>query len=109
MPLTVYWAMRRMEFSRVAAAGAAAMSSLFSADALYGIEYDSYVWRGWGMYTQQWAIHLSLLLMAALWRLARTGRGVTLAVALASALVVSHLLYAEMMVVTGTIVFLFAV
>lgn len=108
LPLVVYWSMRRMEFSQVAAAGAASMSSLFSANGLYGIEYESYIWRGWGMYTQQWAVHLSFILMACLWRLGRTGRGVTAVVLVASALVVSHLLYAEMMVITGLVVFLFS-
>ena len=106
LPLTVFWAARRLEFSVVAAAGCAAVASLLSADHRYGIEYDSFVWRGWGMYTQLWAIHLSFITLGCLWRLARTGRGAALTIVAASALVVSHLLYAEMMVITGTVVFL---
>lgn len=109
LPLTVFWSARRLEFSVVAAAGAAAAASLLSADHKYGIEFDSFVWRGWGMYTQLWAIHLSFITLACLWRLARTGRGAVAAIVAASALVVSHLLYAEMMVVTGSIVFLVGV
>ncbi len=109
LPLTVFWAMRRLEFSRIAAAGAAAASSLFATNGLYGIEYDSFVWRGWGMYTQLWAVHLSLLTLTCIWRLARTGRGALRTVLAASALVVSHLLYAEMMVVSGSVLFLVGV
>ncbi|MEI7925998.1 MAG: hypothetical protein WCI61_07425 [Chloroflexota bacterium] len=106
LPLTVFWSARRLEFSVVAAAGAAAAASLLSADHKYGIEFDSFVWRGWGMYTQLWAIHLSFITLACLWRLARTGRGAVAAIVAASALVVSHLLYAEMMVITGAVVVL---
>ncbi len=109
LPLTVYWSMRRLEFTAIAAAGAAAASSLLSTEGLYGIEYDSFVWRGWGMFTQLVAIHLSFITIACLWHLARTGRGLVRAVVAASALVVSHLLYAEMMVITGTVVFLVGV
>ncbi len=109
MPLTVFWSMRRMQFSRVASAGGAAASTLFTSTPGFGIEFDSYIWRGFGMYTQQWAIHLSFILLALLWTLARTGRGLTPTVLVASVLVLSHLLYAEMMVVTGAVVFLVAV
>ena len=109
LPLTVYWAMRRMGASRVAAAGGAAASSLFSGGGRYGIEYDSFVWRGWGMYTMLWAIHLSFIVMSCLWRLARTGRGAITTILAASALVTSHLLFSEMMVITGVVIFLLAV
>ena len=109
LPLTVYWTMRRMEFSRVAAAGGAAASSLLSDAGRYGIDQYSFLWRGWGLYTQQWAIHLSFITLGCLWRLARTGRGAVSTILVASALVLSHLLYAEMMVVTGAFVFLFGV
>ena len=106
LPLTVYWTMRRMEFSRVAAAGAAAASSLLSDAGRYGIDQYSYLWRGWGLYTQLWAIHLSFVTLGCLWRLARTGRGAVSTILVASALVLSHLLYAEMMLVSGALVFL---
>jgi len=106
LPLTFYWSMRQMQFSAPAAAAGAAFSSLLAADHRYGLEYDSFIWRGWGMFTQLWAIHLSLITLVCLWRLAQTGRGVALSIAACSALVLSHLLYSEMMVVSGTIVFL---
>lgn len=105
LPLTVYWSMRRMQFSVPASATSAALSSLLSTDHRYGLEYDSFIWRGWGMFTQLWAIHLSLITLACLSHLARTGKGISLAIGACSALVLSHLLYSEMMVVSGAIVF----
>src|SRR5919198_754701 len=58
-PLTVYWSMRRMGFSVVAGAVAAAGATLFSSNHGYGFEYESYIRGGYGMYTQLWAMHLS--------------------------------------------------
>jgi hypothetical protein len=51
-PLSVYWSMRRIGFSSIAAGVAATSATLISADHRYGFEYDSYIWRGFGMYTQ---------------------------------------------------------
>ena len=65
-PLTVFVSMRLMGFSTVAAAMAAAASTLLSGDFRYGFEYDSYIWRGWAMYTQLWAMHLSFLTLGRL-------------------------------------------
>lgn len=105
-PLTVYWSMRRLEFSVVAAALAAAFASLFSANHRYGFEYDSYVWRGYGMYTQLWAMHLCFIALACIQRLLAKGTGY-LATALAcSALVMSHLIYAYMVGVSAVVLFL---
>ena len=109
LPLTVFWSMRRLEFSSIAAAGAAAAASLVSTDGLYGIEYESFIWRGWGMFTQLCAIHLSFITTACLWHLARTGKGFVRTALMASLLVLSHLLYAEMMVITGAVIFLVGV
>jgi len=63
-PLTVYWSMRRMGFSVVAAATGAASSTLLSTENRYGFEYNSYTWAGWGMYTQLWAMHLLFITLA---------------------------------------------
>src|SRR5688500_11216688 len=63
-PVTVYWSLRQLEFSRPAAAAAATFAPLFSAGHRFGIEYDSYVWRCFGMYTKLWCMHLSLLVIA---------------------------------------------
>ncbi len=105
LPLTVYWSMRRMGFSTVASAFAAAAAPLISADHRFGFEYDSYVWRGYGIYTQLWAMHLTFIATACLYRLANEGKGMALTVAVCALLVLSHLLFAEMMIFTALVIF----
>lgn len=102
-PLTVYWSMRRLGFSVVAGGVAAAMASLLSTDHRYGFEYDSYVWRGFGMYTQLWAMHLSFITLACLDRVLERGDGYVPAVVASSLLAMSHLVYAYMMAVTALV------
>lgn len=104
-PLTVYWSMRRMGFSIVAAAVGAASSSLLSSDFRYGFEYDSYLWRGFGVYTQLWAMHLSFISLACVWRVLQRGTGYLPAILALSALALSHLIYAYMMAITVGVLF----
>ncbi len=104
LPLTVYWSMRRMGFSVVASAMAAAASPLFSGAFRYGFEYDSYIWRGFGMFTQLWAMHLSFIALACVYRVVNKGTGYVLAMVALSVLVLSHLIYAYMMAITVILV-----
>ena len=105
LPLTVYWSMRQLGFPLVASAVGAACSSLISGNSRYGFEYDSYIWKGWGMYTQLWAVHLSLLTLACINRLLERGKGYVTAIMSCSALALSHLMYSYM-VAPGVIVLL---
>jgi hypothetical protein len=105
-PLTVYWSMRRLEFSAVAAAVGAAGASLISSNHRYGLEYDSYVWRGLGVYTQLWAMHLYFIVLACLYRLIERGAGYGAAVLSCSILGLSHLLYSYMLAITVLVLFL---
>jgi len=108
LPITVFWSMRRLGFSAVAAAIGAAASSLLSSDGRLGFDYDSYVWRGFGVFTQLVAMHLSFITLAALHGLLDRGRGYLLAIIALSALVLSHLLYAYMMAISATLLWLAA-
>ena len=99
-PLAVYWSMRRMEFSAVAVAVGAAAASLLSANGRYGFEYMSYIWLGFGMYTQLWAMSLSFIALACLDRVVEKGKGYVAAVAALTLLVLSHLIYSYMMAIT---------
>jgi hypothetical protein len=99
-PLTVFWSMRRMGYSSLAAAIGAAASSMLSSDGRFGFDYESYVWRGYGMYTQLWAMNLSFIVMACLDYLLVNGKSYFAAVVACVLLAVCHLLYTEMMVVT---------
>jgi len=104
-PLTVFWSMRTMGFTTVASAIAAAASSLLSGSPRgYGFEYDSYVWRGFGVFTQLAAMHLSFIALAAMHRVANRGTHVATAVLACSALALSHLLYAYMFAITAAVV-----
>ena len=101
LPLTVYWSMRRMDFSVRAAAVSAAATTLFANRDGYGLEYDGQLWLGRGLFTQLWAEHLSLIVMAGLYRLMRTGRGYAGTVAALAALALSHFIWSYMMAMTG--------
>ncbi|HET6701453.1 MAG TPA: hypothetical protein VFH14_06610, partial [Gemmatimonadaceae bacterium] len=106
-PLTVFWSMRTMGFTPVASAIAAAASSLLSGDHRYGFEYDSYVWRGFGMFTQLFAMHLTFIALATVHRVADRGTGIVVAALACAALGLSHLIYAYMMAITGLVLLLF--
>lgn len=107
-PITVAWSMRHMGFSTVAAGFGAAASSLVSGNGRYGFEYNSFIWRGIGLYTQIWGMHLSFLTLACVSRTIKDGRGYVRSAALFAALSLSHLVYAYMMVVTTGLVVLVA-
>jgi hypothetical protein len=106
-PLTVFWSMRTMGFTSVASSIAAAASSLLSGNHRYGFEYDSYVWRGFGVFTQLFAMHLSFIALATLHRVANRGTGIVAAALACSALALSHLLYAYMLGITALVLLLF--
>ncbi len=105
-PLTVYWSARQLDWSPREAAVAAAASSLISGDARFGFEYNSYIWRGFGLYTQLWAMHLSFFAVALLSRVLKTGNGYLSATLCLAALALSQLLYAYMIAVTAVLVLL---
>ncbi len=105
-PLTVYWSMRRMEFSIAASAIGAAFSPLLSSSIGYGFDFGSYVWRGSGMYTQLWTMHLLFISTACLYRVLSRGTDYRAAIVACSLLVLSDLIYAYMMAVTAVMLFL---
>jgi len=101
-PITVFWSLRRMGVAATGAAMAAAASPLLSGDFRYGFDYDSYIWRGFGMFPQLAAMHLSFVTVAVAWSSLRSRKWsdvAWLALALA-ALVLTHLIYAYMMAIT---------
>jgi hypothetical protein len=101
-PLTVFWSLRMMEFSPPGAALAGAFAALMTGPlASLGFEYESYLWSGYGMYTQLWAMHLIVIWLGCIQRLLRTGGGYFGAVAASATLVVSHPFYAYMAGATG--------
>lgn len=103
LPLTVLWSMRWMRFPLPTAAFAAAAASLISGSHRYGFEYDSYVWRGFGLFTQVAGMHLSFVLVAMLQQLIARRRGVLGAGLVAGLLTLSHLIYAYMAAISAMV------
>lgn len=92
-PLTIYAAMRRFGFGLLPAAFGGLVAPLLSTDGLYGFDLASYVWRGYGLYTQLWGMVLLPLALAWGYTALRTGRGAVWAGLLLAATALSHLVY----------------
>ena len=103
-PLTVFWSMRVLGLGVPAAAIAAGAASLFSSGARLGFDYDSYIWRGYGVFTQLFAMHLALVVLALTHRVIASGRGYAAAIVAFSALVLTHILYAYMLALTAGLI-----
>ena len=104
-PLTVFWSLRKLNFSHAGAITAATLAPFFAGNFGYGFEYDSYVWRGFGMYTQIWAMHLSFICLALLCDYLERGKNRVPAVLALAALILSHLVYAYMMAISAAVLF----
>ena len=89
-PLAIYWSMRRFGFSRLEAAFGGSASCLIATNGLYGLEYGSYVWRGYGLHTQLWGVFLLPIALAQCYVTLHEGRGTFWSVLLVAATVLSH-------------------
>ena len=105
LPLTVWWSVRKLGVPAAGAVFAGAASALISADGKFGIEFDSFVWRGWGMYTQLWGVHLTFIGLAVLHDLLERGRGLVRTIVILSALALSHLIWAYMAAISTLVIF----
>lgn len=92
-PVSIFWSMRRFGFDLPEAALASLVSSLVSTDGLFGFDLNSYVWSGYGLYTQLWGMLLLPPALALSYRVALDGRGYFWAVVLLSATILSHLAF----------------
>jgi hypothetical protein len=105
-PLSVFWAMRRFDFDYLAAGFSACIASLLSTNGLYGFEFGSYLWRGYGLYTQLWAMFFLPLALAEIYRTIKKEGSWFWPVFLSSLVLLSNLLYGYILVVTA-ILFIF--
>ena len=99
-PIAMYFALRLFEFSPLAAAFAALCAPFLSSSGIGGFDYQSYVWRGSGMFTQAWGMSLFPLAVGAAWHTMRTGRRAGWAIATLAITMVSHIIYGYMAVLS---------
>ena len=73
-PISVYLAMRLLDWEPWPAASAAAIAPLIVSSAGYGYEHGSYTWQGFGVYSQLWAMWVLPLAWGLTWRAVTRGR-----------------------------------
>jgi len=79
LPLSFFAMARWWQLPPLTAAAAACLAPLISTPQLYGLEYESYVWAGFGLYPQAVATHCLLLALGCGFRALRRGGSATLA------------------------------
>jgi hypothetical protein len=102
-PLSVFWAMRRFDFDYLAAALSSLIASLLATNSLYGIEYGSYIWRGYGLYTQLWAMFFLPLALAEIYRTLRKEGSWFWPVFLSALVLLSNLLVGYILIVSAAL------
>jgi hypothetical protein len=99
-PLSIFWSLRRFGFDRLTAAMGGLVASLTATNSLWGFGFEGYVFRGWGLWSQLWAMLLLPPALAEGYRVLRDGRGYFWAALLLAATLMSHLLYGYMAFLT---------
>lgn len=102
LPLSFYAAASLLELTPLACAAAALLAPMISTlgGGLFGLEYRSYLWIGFGLYPQSVAVHTLLLAIGFGWHAVRTGRRRTLTGALLGLTALLHFIYGYIGAVT---------
>jgi len=93
LPLSFFLAARWMELPRWTALAVGAIAPLISTNSLYGLEYESYIWQGYGLFAQAVAVHLLLLTLGLSFQAIRRGHRPMLAGLMLGLTFVSHFVY----------------
>ena len=99
-PVSIYWSLRRFGFDRISSAMGGLVAPLAATDGLFGFDFRSYVFSGWGLYPQLWAMVLLPLALAASYRTLGDGRGYFWATVLLAATLLSQVIYGYMAFLT---------
>ena len=75
-------------------------------DLQYSFEYDDYVFRGLGLFTQLFAMHIAFLTVAVAYRAFQLGKGLWIDEVLLGIRVLTHVFYAYMTVMAIDVLFL---
>jgi len=97
-PLSVFYCLRRLDFSPIASSLAASLASCFSTHGLYGFGFMSYTWGGFGLYTQLWGMFFLPLALGKTYSTLKSGKGHFVSALLLSATLLSHLIYGYIVV-----------
>ena len=89
-PVSVYLGARLLEWDRWTAGAAAAVSPLIVSTPGYGFEHGSYVWQGYGVFSQLWAMWLLPLAWGLTWRAVARGRSYAAAAAAVALTIACH-------------------
>jgi len=108
-PLSIFWAMRRFGFNSLPAAWGGLVASLISTNGLYGFDSNSYIWGGYGLYTQLWGMFLLPIALAQSYVTMKTGRGYFWTVLLLAATSLSHLVYGYIAIISQVLFILLPV
>ena len=96
LPLSFFFMVRAFELPPLTAAAAACLAPLISTPQLYGLEYESYVWAGFGLFPQAVATHFLLLTLGCAFRALRRGGSATLAGVMLGLTFLSQFVYGYM-------------
>jgi hypothetical protein len=101
IPVSLYLAMRRFEFSYLSAGISALLVSLIATNNLLGVEYSSYIWLGYGLFTQLWAVFFFPLALAEIYRTLKGDGSWFWSVLLFTIVLLSHLIYGYMLIISA--------
>lgn len=89
-PVSIYLAARAFGIGRSAAAASAAMAPFLVSVPGVGYEQQAYLWKGFGVWTQLWAMWTLPLAWGLSWRAIRGGRGYFAAILLTALTIALH-------------------
>jgi hypothetical protein len=90
-PVAVYIGSRLLRLSVGTAIVAAALAPMVASYSSYGFEHSSYVWRGLGLWAQQWAMWMFPIAMGFAWRAITERRSFAAAAATTAFVMCAHL------------------
>ena len=99
-PISIFWSLRHLGFDQISSAMGGLVAPLVATNGLYGFDFRSYVFSGWGLYTQLWGMVLFPPTLAVSYRVLREGRGYFWATLLLASTLMSHLIYGYMAFLT---------
>ena len=99
-PICVYVSSRLLDWGRWTAAAAAAISPLLVSASGYGFEHGSYIFRGYGVYSQLWAMWTLPLAWGLTWRAVSRGNRYALAAAAVAFTIAFHFITGYLAILT---------